>query len=173
MQQCKCGNAYKYPTNGGTVCVVCGEDWPDTYEKTEEDKAVKALAKKLYSKHLKLNSEQEKFMWNQCHENYQKAWIAIAEGDLEDPIADEKAECTISEGLVVVTSDEVKERALAVNKLHRDIAECLNYEPWHVNQITRDNKGIVKAWIHEDTCIYIGKRLDEACVALIMSTFDG
>ena len=44
---------------------------------------VEEVAKELYAKHMKLSTEQRKFMWGQCEEEYQQAWITIA-GDANE-----------------------------------------------------------------------------------------
>tara|TARA_R110000787_G_scaffold44901_1_gene109790 strand:- start:11846 stop:12496 length:651 start_codon:yes stop_codon:yes gene_type:complete len=44
---------------------------------------VEEVAKELYAKHMKLSTEERKFMWGQCEEEYQQAWITIAEADNE------------------------------------------------------------------------------------------
>ena len=44
---------------------------------------VEEVAKELYAKHLKLSTEERKFMWGQCEKEYQQAWITIAEADNE------------------------------------------------------------------------------------------
>jgi len=57
------------------------------------------------------------------------------------------------------------------HKLSIDIAECSEYEPWHINWITRNDEGVVQAWEPDNTCIYTGTKLNDACNALNFSKY--
>jgi hypothetical protein len=74
---------------------------------------------------------------------------------------------------IFMSSTETKEKALIVNALATDISECFDYEPWHINWITRSSAGVVQAWQPDNTCIYEGSKLNAACRALKLSTYGG
>ena len=77
------------------------------------------------------------------------------------------------EGVEVVSVKDSKEAALTTNELANDISKCIDYEPWHINWITRSSAGVVQAWEPDNTCIYEGTALNAACRALKLSTYNG
>lgn len=56
--------------------------------------------------------------------------------------------------------------------LTEKLSKCADYKPWHINWIVRDGRGY-SAWEPDNTCIYKGTDLNEACKALNNSTYDG
>lgn len=82
MQQCSCINTYRYPNgpDGTPICVICGADWPEDVDGDEVvSPEVERRAKELYHDHMK----DKVCLWDKCSDEYQKAWILIAEKDLE------------------------------------------------------------------------------------------
>lgn len=75
--------------------------------------------------------------------------------------------------VLLMTNAEIKEQALITNQLATEISECLDYEPWHINWITRSSAGVVQAWEPDNTCIYEGTKLNAACRALKLSNYGG
>ncbi len=71
---------------------------------------------------------------------------------------------------VLMNNEEVLEQSKVTNQLAEDISKCADYKPWHVNWITRTN-GVIQAWEPDNTCIYTGDNLNDACVALNNSKF--
>ena len=51
--------------------------------KSLNDEPEVVLARSLYSDHMKLTYETEKFMWEQCSQEYRQAWITIASAVLD------------------------------------------------------------------------------------------
>ena len=54
-----------------------------------------------------------------------------------------------------------------------ELSTCQDYRDWHISWITVDADGIISAWEPDNTCIYTGEVLNDACIALNNSKFDG
>jgi hypothetical protein len=58
------------------------------------------------------------------------------------------------------------------DSLADDLEKCINFKPWHINWITRAGNDI-GAWEPDNTRIYTGESLNDACFALEQSNFGG
>ncbi len=92
------GTVVKQPYSGSWISVEWDNGESNLYKKYDTDLEyamedhgkILAHAKELYRKHLNLLKHQvDEFMWKQCSPEYQRAWITIAQADLEDPLKEE------------------------------------------------------------------------------------